>query len=193
MKIQCKIVGNIVIVTSLVIIVAILAGCKTADSTTTVSTTPSDKTLTFTTIFGGSAFVGGPYQDESSQLRVIMDIASVSSLSSMLYSYDMDALLKVDYTHYFVVIAFNGYRGGIYNSFTITSILQSGNRILISAIFNDRIVETTPITIVPVNSSPYQAVQIDRNILPKTGNLTFKLLDENGSVRASSILTFENK
>jgi hypothetical protein len=183
MKIRGKYLWNIVIGIFL-LVVTLMAGCKS--QTTTTSTTHPDETLTFTPRFGTEF---GPYQDEASQILVTIDTSSVSKLLSMVYSYDADTLLKVDYTHYFVTIAFNGYRGGIFNTFKILNIERKTDGIYVTASFDDGGSGYS----ITAHSSQYQAVQLDRNILPKAGTITFNLLDESGHARARTVLDIVNK
>jgi hypothetical protein len=135
--------------------------------------------------------VGGPYEDSAAQIRVIITSPTVSEVTGMVYSDDANALLKVDYQRYFVIAAFNGWRSNIYGEFKINRIWQSGNTILIKATFNDLIIGTTPATYLPATSSQYQAVKLDRGVLTQSGELTFRLLDESGTERATtnSIIT----
>ena len=79
---------------------------------------PPGKDLMFTTMVGGHT-VGGPYEGQSGQIRVLMDIQSVAEISGWVYSYDSESLLKVDYAHYFAILGFNGWRGGIVGKFHI--------------------------------------------------------------------------
>ena len=189
MKTHHNYLGNILI-TIFLLATLLMAGCKGAETTTTTGTTKSE--LAYTLITGGDKG-GSPYLSEDAQIRIITDNKLATEITDMMTSDSTDPLLKVDYTHYFVIAAFNGWRGNLYNSFQIQYVEQIGNTILITATFNDLSIGITPATFIPAYSSQYQAVQLDRSIFPKTGTLTFKLLDENGTERASTIATFVNK
>jgi hypothetical protein len=190
MKIRGKYLWNIVIAIFL-LVVTLMAGCKGADSMTAATTTgTTDLAFEKITISGSS---GGPYDKGDALIRIITDNKSAKEAIGMVDSYDEDRLLRVDYRRYFIIAAFNGWRSNIYGSFQIQYIEQIGNTVIITATFNDLIQGTIPATFIPAYSSQYQTVQLDRSILPKTGTLTFKLLDEAGNERATTVLDIVNK
>jgi hypothetical protein len=169
-----------------------LAGCRLTTTSETTSTTPGSNTTTppeidlnYETIFGGNAFVGGPYKGNTAQIRVLTGIKSISEVSDMVYAYDTDMLSTVDFEHYFVLVAFNGWRGGIYQEFRIQKIWQSNKDVYVLAQFNDLpIPGTTTATILLANSSQYHAVKIKRTQLIRTGEIIVRLLDDLTTERA---------
>jgi len=98
-------------------------------------------------------------------------------------------ILDVDYSTNFVVMAFNGYRGGIFSDFMIQEIRQDFKTVFLVAHFNDVIPTGTSL---PVFSSQYQVVKIGRSQITQTGAITFKLLDETGNERATTTIEINN-
>jgi hypothetical protein len=96
-------------------------------------------------------------------------------------------ILDVDYSKYIVVMAFNGFRGGIFSDFKIQKILRDSGTINILAHFNDFIPDATSLS---SSSSQYQVVKIDRTQITHTGAITFRLFDESGQERATATCDF---
>jgi hypothetical protein len=95
-------------------------------------------------------------------------------------------ILEVNYSDYWVVLAFNGWRRSIGGSFAIKGIWQEGNTISILAHFDDYLEGQTRLQAI---SSQYEAVKIHKAYLMQTGEITFKLLDESGEERAVAIVS----
>jgi len=182
-----------VLLSLLMSIILLLTGCGPKSLNTSVSSTPSKTNtspsiifpsgtdLAFNTIIGAHK-VGGPYQDRAAQIRVLTDSQSASEVSGMVYSYDADILLKADYQHYIVVVVFNGWRVNISKYLEIQKIWRSGNNVFVLAHFDDG-----GATALQASSSQYQTVTLDRVQLIQTGEITFKLLDESGKERATTM------
>jgi hypothetical protein len=151
---------------------------------TTVLPTGTD--VAFQTVAGPS-HLAGSYADRAAQIRLLADSQSVYDVFGWLSSYDADRLFSVDYQRYFVVVAFNGWRGGIGigTYFGIERIWQDDATVYVQAHFDDG-----SATSLAMNSSQYQGVKIDRSVLAQSGVITFKLLDETGKERASAFQAF---
>ena len=93
-------------------------------------------------------------------------------------------ILEVDYSKYFVVIVFNGYRTGIHSVLNIQRIWQNENEVFVLTHFNDIVPEGTSLSL---SNSQYQVVKIDRTLITHSGAITFRLLDELGEERAKAI------
>ena len=98
---------------------------------------PPGKDVPFETIIGGSN-IGGLYKEEIAQIRVISSKQSLppERLDWVIPEY-RDKVLTVDYSKYFVVMVFNGYRGGISSVFNILNIRKHDREIFVYAHFND--------------------------------------------------------
>ena len=130
--------------------------------------------------------VGGPYTGVNAQIRVINSIQTVPPEAlQWVYSDSKDTILAVDYSQCFVVIVFNGYRGGITTIMQIKRIWQVNNNVFVLAHFNDPPPPGVTLTVLPATSSQYQVVKISRTQLTQSGAITFSLLDETGYERAT--------
>jgi hypothetical protein len=96
---------------------------------------------------------------------------------------DLNKILEVDYSEYFVLAAFNGFRTNIYPpGFNIKRVEKhNNNTVLVIAHFNEY--EKGQV-ILPSYSSYYEVVKIRRDQITQSGTITFKLLDEKGKERA---------
>jgi hypothetical protein len=143
---------------------------------------PQGNDLTFETIVEPGR-VGGPYQEDSAQIRVISFIQTpLPEALNWVYPDSETKILAVDYSQYFVVIVFNGYRGGIFSYLRIQRIWQNAGAIYVLAHFNDF---QPAATALPATNSQYQAVKISRTQITQSGAFTFRLLDETGQERAT--------
>jgi len=142
--------------------------------------------LTFESI-AGTPFghdLGGSYPGENAYVYVILnplDRPLPGELNWVL-TFERETILKVDYSKYLVVLAFNGFQYNIYSDFLIQKIVKQGNIVSIFAHFND--IPQASSTVSPAENSQYQAVKISRDQIKQTGLITFKLLDEKGKERA---------
>jgi hypothetical protein len=158
------------------------ATSSTISSTTSVNFPPGID-LTFETLIEPGR-VGGPYQGENAQIRVISMIPTPTSEElGWVYPDNQPKILGVDYSKYFLVLVFNGFRGGIFSYLKIQRIWQNDGIVHILAHFNDIIPEATSL---PATNSQYQVVQISRNQISQSGTIIFKLLDEIGQERAET-------
>ncbi|MFH0941917.1 MAG: hypothetical protein V1823_02700, partial [Chloroflexota bacterium] len=125
--------------------------------------------------------LGGRYLGESAQIYVISSNNTLpEALDKWVNLKNIGKILEVDYSKYFVVIAANGYRGGIWSNFTIQRIIQRNDTISVVAHFNDR----TEGYSLSAENSQYQVVKISRTQITQSGVITFRLLDEKGNERA---------
>ena len=146
-----------------------------------IVTACDNSTLAFETIVE-SGQVGGPYEGKSAQIRVIYDIQTPRpECFDWVYPRDQTTILEVNYTKYFVVIVFNGYRGGIFSDLCIQRIWQNTDVVFVLAHFNDIVPEVYS---EPATNSQYQIVKIDRTLITHQGPISFRLLDEAGEERA---------
>lgn len=171
-----------------------------ASSTTSITSTPtisenSTTGITPTAPASGIAFetiaIGdGTYEGESAQIFVISSNQSLPEEAlGWLVFYDpqgkivnslgRDKILEVDYFNYFVVLVFNGWRGGIWSNFNIQVIIRENDTFTIIAHFNDR----TEGYSLSAKNSQYQVVKISRTQITQPRVITFKLLDESGKER----------
>jgi hypothetical protein len=132
---------------------------------------------------------GGGDIDNSPQIRLLADTKSASAISEMVLDSDMEILNKVDYNRYFTIVVFITFNDYFY-PIQIQRIWQDGNVIFIQAPVHDLGPQEYYLC---WSSTEYQAVQLDRSILPKSGTIIFKLIDEHGAERAATIVTVVNK
>ena len=190
----------------IVFILAILlnTGCvsKTAATSTITSTavnqtsTPAIATTSNVTFPSGADLpfenmipignIGGDYADATPQIIVITNNTdSFLSNSNWVIPEDKNLLSAIDYSRYFAVITFNGWRGGIGDPpFSVKRIWQKDNVVYILAHFDDF---TITKTYDELNNSQYQITKINKTNLAQTGAITFQLLDETGKERAKRL------
>lgn len=165
-------------------------GCGTGEITTSpsVSTSPSvtlppGTDLAFGTVtYSGN--LGGTYEGKSAQIRVISDIQEpLPEALNWVKPSHRDVILEVDYSKYFVIVVFNGYRSGIHRDLNVQKIWQDENEVFVLAHFNDFIPGATSL---PAFNSQYQVVKIDRTLIMHPEIITFRLLDEAGGERATT-------
>jgi hypothetical protein len=180
------------LVNALLIFVMLLIA-SACDNSTSIS--PSETTSPSVTLPPGtelpfdsvlySGNLGGPYEGKSAQIRVIQDIQTLTpEWFDWVDPQEQNAILSIDYSKYFVVIAFNGYRTSIYSDLSIQRIWQSENEVFVLAHFNDFISGATSL---PAFNSQYQVVKIDKTLITHLGEITFRLLDELGEERARAV------
>jgi hypothetical protein len=134
-------------------------------------------------IYSGN--LGGSYKGENARLLVVFSIqTSYPDEFNWLKKEHVPIISAVDYSRYFSVLVFNGYRSGIYGDFEILHIWQDNGVISILAHFNDYIPGATSMQ---AYNSQYQAVKISRTSITQSGPITFKLLDESGKERSTTI------
>lgn len=189
-----------ILLTIFMVVTLLLTGCEEKRINTSPSSLTSETEISTSVIFpsgtdldfnlvGEFGDIGGAYNEKSGQIIVI-----ANKTDSFLPNTDWvkpehkNTILEIDYSQYFVILAFNGWRGGIGNpSFNIKRIWQKDNNIYVLAHFDDFIPGATS---VPLYNSQYQAAKINRIDIIQTGEITFKLLDESGKERASTIEKF---
>lgn len=132
--------------------------------------------------------IGGDYTDATPQIIIITNNSGSSlSNSNWVIPEDKNVLDAFDYSRYFAVITFNGWRGGIGDTpFSIKRIWQKANVVYILAHFDDF---TITKTYNELNNSQYQITKINKTNLSQTGEITFQLLDESGKERAVATAT----
>jgi hypothetical protein len=147
---------------------------------------PTGTDLAFETIVQPGR-VGGPYTGDVAQIQAI-DNAQIepAEVLEWVYPDDKAKILAVDYTKYFVLMIFNGYRGGISSYLKIWRVWQGVDSVFVLVHFNDIQPSATSL---PAYNSQYQVVQISRTQITQFGAIAFKLLDEAGRERATSIET----
>jgi hypothetical protein len=177
--------------------VMVLTGCiKTPP---TISPTPSETTtppptgtfppgtdLAFETIVK-SGNLGGSYEGTAAQIVVINDIKAPPRGLEWVNPEYQDKINAVDYSQFFVLMAFNGFRGGISSDFSIQRIWQNAGTVYVLAHFNDIVPQGTSLS---ATNSQYQVVKISKAQITHLGTITFKLLDETGKERATATSEF---
>jgi hypothetical protein len=149
---------------------------------------PTGVELLFETIIE-SGNIGGPYyKGESAQVAVVSSKPTIpTEVLDWVQPEYRHRILDVDYSTYIVVMAFNGFRIGIFSDFKIQKILRDSGAVYILAHFNDFISDATSLS---SSSSQYQVVKIDRTQITYTGAITFRLFDELRQERASATFDF---
>lgn len=92
-----------------------------------------------------------------------------------------------DFSQYFIIMVFNGSRGGYGDPMKIGGIRQDKDTVNIYVTFDDNLS-----TVNPILSSQYGVFQISREEMTQFGEITFKLIDQNGQERASAIYEVSN-
>jgi len=172
---------------------AIVTSAATAPTSTSAAATTSGVTfppgadLRFENIVP-IGNIGGDYTDSTAQIIIVTNNSgSFLSNSNWVIPEDKNILDAFDYSQYFAVITFNGWRGGIGDPpFSITRIWQKANVVYILAHFDDF---TITKTYNELNNSQYQITKINKTNLSQTGEITFRLLDESGKERAVATAT----
>jgi hypothetical protein len=92
-----------------------------------------------------------------------------------------------DFSEYFIIMVFNGFRGGWGDPMKIEGIRQDRDTVNIWVTFDDNLA-----TSIPILSSQYSVLQISREEMTQSGEITFTLIDQNGQERASAIYEVSN-
>lgn len=154
---------------------------ETGQERATAYTLPLKGAALMFEIIAGGDNMGGSYEGQSA-VRIITQKPLPDEIEGI-KPHDQPGLSDIDYTKYFVIIAFNGWRGGITSIFSIQKIIQNNGSIFIIAHFNDSVANTAALQ---AFNSQYHVVKISRDQVTQTGTITFKLLDETGQVRATA-------
>ena len=145
---------------------------------------PTGSDLTFEPVVE-TGNLGGSYSGESAQIQVVSSVqTSLPEGIEWVNPEFKTVILALDYAKYFVVMVFNGSRGGIYSDLKILKIWQNTGTVFVLAHFNDFVPKATSL---PASNSQYQVVKISRTQITRPGAITFKLLDESGQERATTI------
>jgi len=92
-----------------------------------------------------------------------------------------------DFSEYFIIMVFNGFRGGRGDPMKIEGIRQDEDTVNIYVTFDDNLS-----TVNPVLSSQYGVLKIGREEMTQSGEITFTLIDQNGQERASATYNITN-
>jgi hypothetical protein len=92
-----------------------------------------------------------------------------------------------DFSQYFILMVFNGYRANYGEPMKIKGIRQDKGTVNIWIHLDDN-----PATVIPVYSSQYNVLQISREEMTQFGEITFKLIDQNGQERATATYEVSN-
>ena len=186
--------SRIVIMLLVLVGVLVLAvGCTTGETTTSTSVTtgtnpdetsavtfPSGTDLEFEDLLGSG--LGGSYEGDDAQVAIITSPQNTPSEAiEWIHTADNTTISEVDYSEYFVVLLFNGWRGGIFDYLNIQRVWQDDSNVYLLAHFNDFIPKATSL---PSTNSQYRAVKIHRSQIMQPGLTTFILFDETGDERA---------
>lgn len=129
------------------------------------------------------------YHSESGMIKIISSNLSFPREALLWVTHeDHKKILEVDYSEYFVLAAFNGFRTNIYTKFNIERISINNNTILVTAHFNEY---DKSQAMLAAYSSSYEVVKINWNQIPQKVPITFKLLDEKGKERARTTYDFQ--
>lgn len=91
-----------------------------------------------------------------------------------------------DFSEYFLMLVFNGFRANYGTGMEIKAIWQDKEIIYVSAHLDD---EYPGMTVIPIWSSQYSVLKISKSTMTQFGKITFILLDESGKERAK--VTYE--
>ncbi|MDD5094661.1 MAG: hypothetical protein PHV74_09820 [Dehalococcoidia bacterium] len=177
-----------------------LPGCDSSDKTTLPSVSPTTVTvpasispcviatlspgtdLKFEKIVEPERNIGFLYREDSAQIRVITSAQTpLPEEIEWVNAVSQTKILTVDYSEYFVVMVFNGYRSGISSNLKVQGIWQSAGAICVLAHFNDYQPDATSLS---NTNSQYEVVKISRAQLSQHGEIVFVLSDETGNERA---------
>ena len=176
-KIPEKYLLKVLLITSLVMMIIIsLTGC-------------SPGTKVPYEIINDTLFTNSYYEDNNAKISIInnLDLIPEETIDWIYFKEDKESILAVDYTQYFLVLLFNGYRistsAPINEQFHLLNVWRNGNKITFHAHFDD--VKPGGPTYFS-DSSEYLVVKIKRTDLKVTGDIVFSLIDEERKERAST-------
>jgi hypothetical protein len=92
--------------------------------------------------------------------------------------------INFDFSNYFLLLVFNGYRGSYGSGFRIKELWQKDEIMYISADIDDN-----QGTLVPIASSSYNVLKVSKHQMTQLGKITFVLLDQDGEERDRKICT----
>lgn len=188
----------------LTLLISIIIAC-TPISETTPLTSPSPSPISpsispspSSTLPLGTAVVFGHFQmsgsywrtETSAAIWVITSLQTYSRPPGIEWRQEMPAvpepppeILNFDFSEYFLMLVFNGYRGGYGTAMEIKGIWQDKDMIQISAHLDDPGMATS----IPIYSSQYNVLKVNKASMSQFGEITFGLFDESGKERAKAI------
>ena len=126
--------------------------------------------------------------ETSSQVWVITGVQQYSRPQGIVLHADFQnqsepppEVLNFDFSKNFILMIFNGFRGGYGTQMTIKEIIQEKGTVYISAHLDDPLGGPS----IPIESSQYNVLAISKTNLIQFGEITFILLDNTGKERAS--------
>lgn len=90
-------------------------------------------------------------------------------------------IINFDFSEYFILMVFNGFRGGWGDPMRIEGIRQDEDTVNIYVTFDDNLS-----TVNPELSSQYGVLKIGRKEITQFGEITFTLIDQNGQERTKA-------
>jgi hypothetical protein len=154
-----------------------------------ISPSPGSSILPGTTISFEHFKMSGSYwrTEESAVIWVITSMQTYSRPSGIEWQQEIPVVpepppefLNFDFTQYFLMLVFNGYRGGYGTAMEVKGIWQDKGIIRTSAHLDDPVMTTS----IPVYSSQYNVLKVNKANLSQFDEITFRLIDELGKERA---------
>jgi len=141
---------------------------------------PTEVNLEFATVLSG----GSPYRQEEPSFAVTANAEELAYYKEMLAPADLQGVFKIDLTRYFVIVAFQGGKATGGYRIEIKSIVQSGDRIVVTTYIK----EPQPGETVDLGgSSPLHVVKVAKPNMPRRGSLTFVFKDTLGNLLAEKV------
>ncbi len=153
-----------------------------ASATIAPAFVPPGMELDFQTIVEPSQF-GGEYPGKTSRIDVVTSPDGLPPQGWLSWR-DRDLLATANYQGAVLIIVFNG-SNAIFGYLRVRGVWRDGAVIYVTAHFNEASGATS--TALPAVSSQYQVLKIWRSQLLPLGQYTFRLLDETGRERASTV------
>jgi len=142
---------------------------------------PPGKDLPFETMIPGNSG-DSLYKEESAQIRVFSYQMSMPYNLDWIDPYYRPQIMSVDFSKYFIVMVFNGYRTVISRVFSILRISQRNGDIFILAHFSDK--PGAYDLGLQAENSQYQVVKISNQFITTGRAYTFRVFDESKVERA---------
>lgn len=143
---------------------------------------PGSKNIHFETI---DISKGGDFRNSGKDTQILILTSNEDVIKKDIF-YDDETekqILKTDFTNHFLITAFQGYLGYWGSMIKVLSARQKENTIYIIAHFGE--LEPNE-RVLPMDSSPYHIISVEKEDMVQLGEINFILTDEAGKQRATT-------
>jgi len=169
MKKRMLILGVIVLVSLALLVVGVaLVGNYLAQQAP-----PTEVNLGFETVLKSTS--DSPYRQEEPAFVIAVSTEELAYYKEMLAPADLKGVFKIDFTRYFVIVAFQGEKATGGYAIEVRSIVQTGDRVTVIL----HVTERQPGKMVDqAVTSPFHVVKVAQANMPRRGELEFVFVED---------------